>query len=72
MNTQQNALSEILQKFGHNNYANIPLHRTDYTDALSLETIAIINSLPYAMDDTQVIKYNLRKCDQIINLEVWK
>jgi hypothetical protein len=74
--TAQVALAEVLAKFGttdkRGTFAKIPLHRTDYTDQLSAEAVAIVKSLPYAFDDSDEIKYSRRQCDQVVNLEVWK
>lgn len=72
MTQQQQALAEVLQKYGRNNFAKIPLHTNDYTDGLTTETVAQIKSLPYAFDDTNEIKYSVRRVDQVVNLEVWK
>jgi hypothetical protein len=75
--TTQTALAEVLAKFGTTDhrgvvFTKIPLHRTDYTDQLSAETVEILNSLPYAFDDSDEIKYSRRSVDQVVNLDVWK
>lgn len=75
--TTQQALAEVLQKFGTVDYKNrtwakIALHRSDNTDLLSAETVRVINSLPWAFDDSETIKYCVKTADQVKNLEVWK
>lgn len=74
MNTIQNALAEVLAKYGTTDYkgrkvAKIALHRISEYD---LTNANVLMSLPYNFDDTDEIKYAVRRVDQVINLEVWK
>ena len=74
MNQIQKALAEALEKYGQTDSRNrrnvtIALHRANEYSDLDIETLM---SLPYAADDTDVIKYDVRKVDQIINLHIWK
>lgn len=64
----QTALLEVISKFGP---GKIPLHRADYTDQLTPETVQTLLNLPWAFDDSGPLKYAVRRVDQLINLEVW-
>lgn len=71
----QKALAEALSKYGQVDYkgrlvASVSLHHDDIE--LSAATLAVLNSLPYAADDTGEIKYATRKVDQVRNLQIWK
>ena len=74
MNQIQKALAEALEKYGQTDYKNrrfatIPLHRiSEY----NLENAETLMTLPYSSDDSEAIKYDVRRVDELINLHIWK
>ena len=73
--TIQKALAEALEKYGHKdihgrprNQASIAIHRINEYELDSANTLASLTG----EDRTSVIKYAVRKVDQVINLHIWK
>jgi len=69
----QEALTEVLVKYGRTDYkgrqiASIALHRISEYNLTNAETLV---NLPYASDNNGIVKYDVRKVDQVTNLQVW-